>query len=197
MKRLILGAVAILLLSTCPVQADLIVDAGTWNLAADTSGQEIWVSISGAGSVTNATVMEEIVGTSPLPVFTDGSIIDGTIFASNNTGSPSYAFLDQLAYLDVATNSGVVDFNGNGILAKLTVSTAGVASGDFPLILSSTSWGDTYVGTTPATPITYNAGSIHIVPVPEPSSIVLFLFTLASITSLAIRRRWAHMSGGG
>ena len=74
MKRLILVVTAILLLSTCPVQADLIVNAGTWNLAANKSGQEIWVSISGAGSVTNATVMEEILGTSPLPIFADGNI---------------------------------------------------------------------------------------------------------------------------
>jgi hypothetical protein len=164
-KRLILAAVAILLLSACPVAADLIVDAGTWNLQPNKADQEIYVSISGDGNVTYATVAEEIVGVSPLPRFTGGDILNGTIFTGNNSGEPTYDFSDlHVAYLSVETLSGAVD--GNGILAKMIVSTDGVFSGDFVLNLLGVSReaevANTSVGTIPAVPVACNAGTIHV-----------------------------------
>lgn len=186
-KRLTLSVMAVLLLSADLLSAGLIVDAGSWNLQPNTTGQQILVSISGTGNVTNATVIEEILGVSPLPSFTDGNIVDGTIFASNNTGAASYDFTSpQIGYLDVGTNSGTVI--GNGILAKLTVSTLGVTSGDFVLNLLGASWGDTSVGAD--TDVTYNAGSIHIVP--EPGVFVLLIGFVATLPAMV---RWRYRNG--
>jgi hypothetical protein len=169
--RIALSLVALLCLASA-AQADLNVYAGDWDLLPNTAGQEISVSIAGAGNVTNATVIAEIVGTSPFPLFTGGDIVGGTIFASNNTGSPSYDFSSpQLAYLDVATASGTVD--GNGILARLMVSTAGVTGGTFALRLTGSSWGDTAVGTQPPALVAYHAGSITVTP--EPATMTLLL----------------------
>ncbi len=181
MKRLILGAMAILLLSVHPVAADLVVNAGNWYLQPNTADQEILINISGGDAVTNAVVMAEIVGSSPLPGFTNGSIVDGTIFESNNSGAPDTAFLSQLAYLSAAAKTDTT-VDGDGVLAKLIVSTIGVTSGSFALNLMDTTWGDTFVGTDdPLVGVTYNAGSISIVPEPGMLAMLTGLFALLPI----------------
>jgi len=180
-KRLILGAIAILLLSVHPVAADLVVNAGNWYLQPNTANQEISINISGGDAVTNAVVMAEIVGSSPLPSFTSGSIVNGTIFELNNSGAPDMAFLSQLAYLSAAAKTDTT-VDGDGVLAKLTVSTVGVTSGSFALNLIGTSWGDTLVGTDdPLVGVTYNAGSISIVPEPGMLAMLTGLFALLPI----------------
>ncbi len=182
---------AILVVFLClvsAVRADLIVDAGNWNLSPNTPDQSISVSISGVGSVTDATVMLQILGGSPLPSFTGGDMTTGTIFASNNTGAPTYIFSSQLAYMDLATNSGTVD--GNGILATLKVSTVGVTSGSFTLETNATVDGmpiATNVGTFPPVNVTYQNGSLNIVP--EPSSLALLLVALGSVAWFALKCR--------
>jgi hypothetical protein len=174
----------IMLALAVEARAQLAVDGGTWNLLPNTPGQQISLAISGTGSVTNATAIIQLVGTSsPLPVVTGADIVDGTIFGSNNTGSPSYAFSDsQLGYADVATLSGTV--NGDGVLAHFTINTTGVSSGHFAIDLTGTSWGDSYVGTSPATNVTYADGSITII-APEPTCLSL----LGVAALLTLRRR--------
>lgn len=180
MKRFNLAAIAILLLSAYPAAAELVVDAGSWKLNPNEADQDILVTISGSGNVTNAMVMAQIVGDAPLPSFTGGNIVAGTIFAPNNTGMPSYDFSDpQLAYLDVATDSGVIAIAGTSTLAKLTVSTVGVFSGDYILKVLGTDWGDTAIGMLPAVSVTYLDGSIHVVP--EPSGAIMLLIGLSVV----------------
>ena len=154
-------------------QAGLVVDAGNWNLLPNQAGQQISVTISGSGNVTNATLVMEIIGSSSKPIFTDGDIISGTIFASNNTDAPVYDFIGSLAYLDIATLTGTTSVNDNLLLANIIVSTVGITSGTYALKLTGTQWGDTLVGTDPVTSVSYLEGSINVVP--EPVSLVLLL----------------------
>jgi hypothetical protein len=166
------------------MHAEPIVSAGNWTLLSNTPDQEIDIAISGVANVTNATIFAELVGLPKAPVFTGGSAIDGTIFALNHYAYPS-DFVNQLAYLDVITDTGTV--NGNGTLAKLWVSTAGITSGDFVLKLTNTPWGDTCVDAQPSVNVTYLDGSIHIVP--EPSNIVLLITALLGVGWARHRRR--------
>jgi hypothetical protein len=151
--------------------AEPIVDAGTWNLLPDQGNQHIYVTISDVPGVTNATLFEQIIGTtSPLPFFTGGSMIDDTIFLSDFYAYPSEV-AGQLAYLDGMLDAGAAD--GNGVLARLTVSTQGVNGGDFILKLTNTSDGNTLVGMEPEIAVTYKNGLIHIIPEPGAAALVI------------------------
>ena len=186
--RQLLYVPAVLVCLTSVAKADLIVSAGDWFLQPNLAGQEIWVSISGEGDVTRATVAAEVVGAAPLPSFTDGTMIVGTIFASNNTGSDLEAYSGSWAWQDMSTNDGN-PVDGNGILAKLTVSTVGVFDGSFALKLSelpSLPDDKTSVGTEPVVNVTYRDGSITVVP--EPSSIALLLMALGGVAFARKRR---------
>lgn len=150
-------------------QAALVVSGGNWELQPNLAGQQISVGISGTGSVTNATVILQITGSGSLPVFTAAGITTGTIFATNNNGSPQYDLSSpQLAYADVATLTDTVD--GNGTLAVFTVDTTGISSGAYGLKLTGTTWGDSVVGTLPTTDVSFLDGSITIA-IPEPSGL--------------------------
>lgn len=175
------------LLSPAVGHADLTVDAGHWNLQPNQANQQIAISISGNGDVTNATVILEIAGPSPRPTITGGQIVNGTIFAANNTGFPAYDFSEpHLAYLDVATESGVINIAGSGTLATLDISTLGLTEGDYTLKLTQTQWGDTLVGSNPPVLVHYVDGSITIVP--EPNGLGLLI--LAAPLLARVGRGW-------
>jgi hypothetical protein len=184
----ILGTVA-MLLAAAAANAELTVSAGNWTLHPDTGMQDIQVRISGTGNVTNATVNLGVTGAGTRPALTGGSIISNTIFALNNTGSPSYDFTNPaVAYLDVATNSGTVAVNSDSLLATITVDTTGVSLGTYTLNLLGTPYGNSSVGTEPTTGVSYTAGSILMTAVPEPIS-VLFPLSLGVVGLLTRRRR--------
>lgn len=161
--------------------AALVVSAGDWELLPNTPNQPITIQISGTGQVTNATVVIEIGNGSPMPSITGGDIVDGTIFASNNSGAPSYDFTDStVAYLDVATNSGTVAVTGTQILATLVISTVDVFEGSFPLKLIGTAYGDSVVGTEPTVDVSFVDGQITIVPEPMLGGL-MFLLVVARV----------------
>lgn len=171
MSKLMLSSVIAVAALASSAPGALVVSPGDWTLLPNQPNQQISVAISGSGSVTNASIILQITGSGTRPTFSAANIITGTIFASNNTGSPQYDLsAPQLAYADVATLSGTVD--GNGTIATFTVDTTGVLSGDFPVKLTGTAWGNSVVGTFPATGVSFSDGSITVA-VPEPASLSL------------------------
>ncbi len=126
------------------------VTIGSHLLAGNTANQQIPIYISGGEQVAAEDFYAQIGdggafvgGVNAKPVFTGVDIINGTIFAANNSG----AFGDPngtpagtnaahpLIWVDgTITPSGVV--TANGLLATLTIDTTGVTSGTFALRLT-------------------------------------------------------------
>lgn len=183
-----------------------IVTVGNHTLLANTPGQTITISISGAEQVAGEDLFAQIGdggsingGINTKPVFSNVDIIHGTIFDGNNTGAqgdpngvpPGSNAGHPLIWLDsTVTNSGTV--SDNGLLATLTVDTTGLNSGTFPLLLSGVAntlgTFNTTVRDAAGAPIalTIQNGTITVA-APEPSTVGLVC--VFGLTALARRRR--------
>jgi hypothetical protein len=163
--------------------AALVATAGIWQLQPNTPNQTIEIHIAGEGNdVQGAIVLVEIAGAGTLPTITGGSLVSGTIFASNHVGETYDFSSPHVAYLDVVTASEFVD--GNGVLATLVIDTSGVSAGsNFDLKLTETAFGDSMVQTLTTT-VSYEDGVLQVVP--EPLSVGLLGL---GASALMLRRR--------
>lgn len=130
------------------------------------------------------------------PIITAVDLIGpGTIFNANNTGQ--YNFPDPFGipgretFSLTSTISGSV--SANGVLAYVTVSTAGIGlvPGYIPFSLVSENLGPSDVGDADFLPILVN-GSFNV---PEPASLVLALMGAAALAAVTIRKRGAFNCG--
>jgi hypothetical protein len=151
LDRFLSGAAVLCALSSA-TQAALIVDAGDHTLLPNTPGQTIQIFVSGGDQVSNMN-LAVIIGDgsdSPLePDFTAVDILNGTIFAGNNTGTTGGVQSSQWIYAGTTTISGTV--SGNGLIGTLTLDTTGLSSGVFDLVLDDPDFGPTDFGLVPVT----------------------------------------------
>ncbi len=124
------------------------------------------------------------------PIITEVNLIVGTVFEPNNVGQSNFGAPEYLtpgrepAYF-TTTSAGSVP---TGTVALVTIDTNSADVGQYLLALEIPIFGPSavYVG---ATPGTFSNGSVTLVPVPEPGSVVLALFGAAGLGAVAIRRR--------
>ncbi len=191
-----LGVVAVVCVMSSGAAATLVVDGGDWVLQPNQAGQTIDVTVSGSGDLLCATILAEISGPGIEPQLVDGDIITGTIFEINNTGFPAYDFSEpQLGYADVAADTGItgIPVGPSDKLASFTVSTVGVHSGTFDLLLTGTTWGDSMAFTNPSTPVKFIDGTITVTsatgPIPEPATTCALVLAYAGLGGYVRKRR--------
>lgn len=128
------------------------------------------------------------------PIITNVNLITGTVFDPNNVGQFDYAMPENMVptrepayYTTTASNSVPT-----GIVAFLTIDTNSALAGQYTLSLDSPLFGPSAVYNQTGAPGGFANGSVTLVPVPEPSTIVMGLFGAAGLAAVAIRRRRAR-----
>jgi hypothetical protein len=180
------------------------VNVGLHSLYANVSGQKVKLNVSGGDLVDALNFFVQIGdggvaasgyrGTGPL--ITEVDILTGTIFAGNNSGQTDLTgglvpLPAEIALVGTDTASGSV--TASGLLATLTIDTTGYAAGStFDLKLKGTLNGDSSFG---LDPITITNGSIVLVPVPEPASLMTLVLLAAGFAMF--RRGQASRGTGG
>jgi len=132
-----IAAIAILTLAGGAIAAPA-VDGGTYYLLPDQAGQQIQLHVTSDPAVDVQGFelycqIDDGCGAAG-PTFEAADILNGTIFDGNNPGlfPGSYVQSGRL-YQGVVTSSGTVE--ANGLLATLTISTAGITNGQYDLFL--------------------------------------------------------------
>src|SRR5687768_3460768 len=118
-----------------------VITVGNHELLPNTAGQTIQIHVSGGDDVDGLNFNAQIGNGGPEVGGTDGpnltaDIINGTIFAGNNTGQQDPGSVPQVAARTTTTGQGTVD--AQGVLATLTIDTTGFFTGTFDLLLSNT-----------------------------------------------------------
>ncbi len=161
-------------------------------MPAGTTGNAIDVFVTGGDAVQGLGFIIDSNDNQPGgPIITAVDIVGpDTIFFGNNTGQggsppPPATKVKQTT----TTASGTV--SANGVLGHVTFSTVGVLAGVYDLRMTgmATAGGGSrtdFAGIAP----TITNGTITVVP--EPSSVVLGLFSLAGLSAIAIRKRRAR-----
>jgi hypothetical protein len=189
MKIASLAAVAAIV-SASIANAAISIDVGSHNLFADTPDQKISLFVTGDELVTGFSLRAQIgdgTGPNAEPVFSSVHFTPAIwdAFANSTIGGPDGG-AEQFAEAGVLFDNSGNQVLANGHLLDLTVSTVGITSGTFDLLLSSTEIGvgSAFIltGGDERTPDITN-GSINIV-VPEPATIAL-----ATPAVLLLRRR--------
>lgn len=204
MIRKVASCLAILLCVASVSNAATSIIVGNHVLLPNTSGQVIQIFVSGGDQIQGMNFRAQI-GADPenavTPVFQFGGpgpstiVGPGTIFAPNNVGMNDVTFYPALFEAGTATATGTVA--ANGLLATLVVDTTGFYGGTWALSLGATlsgptDWaGSVFQGNFVPDP-NIEDGSISIPIIPEPSSVVLAMFGVASLSAVAIRRRRAR-----
>ncbi len=207
MQRKVLGlSLAIVLCLTAVAQAIPTIVVGNHNLLPNTAGQSVPITISGIdpGTVNGAFLSVQIgdgngVGNTGPSLTSFQWSAPPTIFNAPNTPSGLNAQTDDFGQGDQLANSGVLTVSGftnqaSGLLVTLIVDTSGINGGVFDLLLTGglipDFLGDTDILSTEFENITN--GTLTVVPIPEPSSVVLGLFAIAGLGAVAIRKRRAR-----
>ncbi len=179
-----------------PASANLTISLGTIPLLPNTADQVIPVVVHGGDAVEGVTFNVRIGdGLAPLPapapIITDldilGTAKEPTIFYADNTGQidpdgPN----DPFPYYEsrtTTTTPAAAAVAAEGLLARITVSTLGVSSGQWDLILKDPAGFDT---TFPGATVTIQQGRVEIVP--EPATWIGLAIALAA-APLWLRRR--------
>jgi hypothetical protein len=139
MKTIFTLCIAALLGIVCTTCQAAVIIVGNHNLAANTPGQTINISVSGGEAVAGMNLDVQIGNTlsSPgVPSITSVNMITGTIFAGNNSGQTDVTTYPQYYNGNIATASGTVP--ASGLLFTLTVDTTGIFSGSWDLELANT-----------------------------------------------------------
>lgn len=184
----VLCSLSVVLFYTENVLAGPIVVVGDFDLAPNTAGQTIQISVNGGDSVQGLNFNVQIgdggtdVGGSDIaPRITDVDILSGSIFDGNNTGQSSLAGFDLFRAVTTTTNSGSV--SADGLLATLTIDTTGFGAGTWPLQLQTTAIGASdFAGV----PMVITDGSITVVP--EPATVVMTVQASILCLSLGVLR---------
>jgi hypothetical protein len=143
------------------------------------------------------------------PKIVSVDIVNGTIFAGNNTGQQDLFDTDQVFQRSTTTSSGDVAASGtlftividrNGAPASLLwdlraifVMVPELGGPFFSAYDTATSVGDPFVGTNGMFSYGPLMGSRSLSNLPEPSSLVLGLLAAAGLAAVAIRRRRAEV----
>ncbi len=192
-RNALLAFAAMLGLTTAASAVPTIV-AGEHVAAPNSGEQSFYITTTGSqgDDFQGAELYFEIVGPGA-PVVTRFDMLNdpSLLFFGNNQGTqsgiPDFDPPTTTPAGIVSTLTGTVGPTGN--LALVTIDTTGVAPGDYPIVLSHPILGDSDLPP-------FSLGSADtallsngiIVFGPEPSSIVMGLFAVACIGSLAIRR---------
>ncbi len=164
-----------------------IIDVGTHTLLANTSGQSITLTVSGGDDVTGFNLRAQINdGTGPQnePVFQAVSFNGGTIWDAHPSTTQGGELLmgTSDAQSSVLFNNLGDSIPASGNLVTLTISTAGIPSGSFPLLLSGTEIGldSDFIGSHGTIiPASITNGTINVTPAPEPA-MSGFIFAVAA-----------------
>ena len=168
-----------------------IVTAGNYNLQPNQPNQPVSISVTGGDAVQGVELNARIgTGLGAIPKFTGGTVITGTIFASNNQGDfgdgviGNGTSIPQILNLATAT-TGVTTVAASGLLGTLIIDTTGLNAGTYALTLSNTENGPTVL-TRPGNISTTTVidGSITIVPEPATAGLLVL-----STGGLLLRRR--------
>jgi len=125
-----------------PAGAGPSVNAGTHYLQPDLAGQTALIYVTGGQAVQGLEFCAQIEDATFGPLFEDGDILTGTIFAANNLGLYEGSYVDpRRMYLGVVTQTGTVA--ADGLLATLTIDTTGLIAGTYSLSLTNSLEGPT------------------------------------------------------
>jgi hypothetical protein len=140
--RWTVATLAVLMAMARIASAGPTVTAGTHRLDPGLAGQAIQVMVSGGEAVQGLELNAQVADGASGPTFETSDILTGTIFAANNTGANLGGYVDpQRLYQGTTTASGTVP--ADGLLATITLSTIGVAVGQYDLLLQNDLEGST------------------------------------------------------
>jgi len=151
-----------------------IIDVGNHLLQPNMTNQLIEVFVTGGELVQGVNFNLQIAdggpavgGTNIGPSISAVFLLEGTIFAGNNTGQQDPGSFPQLAIWTVSTATGFVQ--ATGLLAKVVVDTTGFQQGTWPFALQNTLNGPTDFAGKPAR---ITDGSITVIPEPSTKQLI-------------------------
>jgi PEP-CTERM motif len=213
MQRRVFLLLAVIVCVPAFAQAAITITAGNHILLANTAGQPINIMLtSTAGSIYSGTDMRTTIAAAgpvithvfgdPAGVITPLAAYSGSVWANGSAGiggSPDGTAPGDTGrrVIGAFATPGFSNSSASGIYATLTIDTTGVAPGVYAFSLSNHPNGATGVILTNEETfepenipdLVLVDGTLTIPQVPEPGSIVLGLFAVAGLATVAIRRR--------
>lgn len=192
MRSRVILAASIVCCCCAVARAASTVHTGSYFFYENTTDNKVQITgTNDAGDTTAA--MNFVVGigdehSAGQPLITDVDLLTGTVFEANNTGQffPSFPPPGYVVVGAIVTESAAV--STAGLLGTLTIDTTGVAPGEYDLKLKK-DFGAPLVSFNFFTmPALYDLGTITVLPIPEPTSLLLGTIALAALGAVAVRR---------